>query len=160
MLNLESRLEKISEKEYVLPINIGELFALMGLKDVEEMFFEKLEEIIDRYFKEGKINYHTSINSAVRYNGTDFSFGIYGNNEKYSFWANKGLTSIISDTNDFQEVKKSFDLWNEGLTECSEDGCANIFDKNKPAGRLFAGMYCVDCWESKYEKIERLTNYN
>ena len=44
-----------------------------------------------------------------------------------------------------------------GIVECSD--CEKKIKINEIAGRYFAGIYCKDCWENKWQAIEAKETY-
>lgn len=82
------------------------------------------------------------------WNMTDFGIGkaIITNNREE---AEKNLN----------DVKKRMEIYTEGKIHCS--GCDNIEDYNHiKKHRWFAGIYCDNCWETKYKAIEAKENYS
>lgn len=46
----------------------------------------------------------------------------------------------------------------EGVVHCSD--CGREIKKSEIAGRYFAGIYCKDCWKSKWRETEAKETYN
>lgn len=53
--------------------------------------------------------------------------------------------------------KITLDYCNDKIV-CS--GCNKKINKKDIAGRIFAGIYCKDCWETKYKEEESKINYD
>jgi formamidopyrimidine-DNA glycosylase len=60
--------------------------------------------------------------------------------------------------NTFSGIKSRMDSWSEGFVRCS--GCGEKIERDKIAGRYFAGVYCQNCWDTKYKAIEAKETYN
>ena len=46
----------------------------------------------------------------------------------------------------------------KGVVKCSD--CKKTILENEIAGRYFAGIYCENCWNSKWKKIEEKDTYD
>lgn len=55
-------------------------------------------------------------------------------------------------------IEKVTDDYLRGVVKCSD--CKKTILENEIAGRYFAGIYCEDCWNSKWKKIEEKETYD
>ncbi len=118
-------------------------------------------------------------NGNIRFSniyGTEFSFMLSKHEHlttkktwyDLSVWDAYGSTSIISgivpenskERQAFIEKVIAFsEEFTKGKIHCSD--CGKIVNYNDVRGnRYFAGIYCDDCWNSKWKEIEAKENYN
>lgn len=107
--------------------------------------------------------------------GDEFQFGIYDGPLEYkrrryklSVWDRSGRTSVFSklipeDLKDRENfISNLFDItkdYTNGIIHCSDcDEIAKYTDVYKH--KYFTGIYCDNCWNSKWKAIEAKENYN
>lgn len=102
----------------------------------------------------------------ILYKDTKFSFGIYG--RVFDLWADGGATHLLSlsvkgseevpTPEEVREIINTIQDYCEGKICCSDCGRQICIDEI--AGKYFAGVYCKDCWESKWKAIEARETYD
>ena len=109
--------------------------------------------------------------------GDLFSFGIYitkvkGINKYWSlkFWNSSGQDAIIEVSQDFKSlydkisndnlklINDKLEQYSKGKIDCSE--CKTTINKIDIAGKYYAGVFCKNCWESKWKAIEAKESYD
>ena len=107
--------------------------------------------------------------SKIMYKNKLFTFSVFIQLNGYvdiMFWDIKGTTSIFNITakdlivtdKQVNEIQKRLENYCNNIVECSE--CHKELQIGKDiAGTYYAGVYCRDCWESKWKAIEARDNY-
>lgn len=146
----------------VLP---AEIFSEMRRGDVT---FNDLEQNLEEWLKWRNKTLQTNIGNNsqfLSYKGYSFSFSIYC--QEFCLWDEKGATSFGSyeikndepPTNEFIDwLNKKLQNYDKGIINCSD--CDKEMKRREIAGRYFAGVYCKDCWESKWRAVEATEDYN
>lgn len=87
-------------------------------------------------------------NIRIQYKGHTFAAGVYKHGREKTIWADKGATMCYGfDTySPIERVKHILDIYASGKYICQR--CGKIIDKNDSNSyeRIFAGIYCKDCW--------------
>lgn len=68
-----------------------------------------------------------------------------------------GMNSPIS-KECYDWLKDKISKYSQGIVECSD--CGKEIKKDEIAGRYFAGIYCSECWNSKWKYIEARETYD
>jgi hypothetical protein len=69
----------------------------------------------------------------------------------------KSINDTIS-ADCLKRIDKCLNDYMRGFINCSD--CKKQIKKSDIAGRYFAGVYCKDCWEGKWEATEAKETYN
>jgi hypothetical protein len=95
------------------------------------------------------------------------AFAMHINKSTLSLWNESGHVSLDTYTmtefgfaeGEFKRMIETMNDWTRGLAPCSE--CGEKIEYHKSQGRTyFAGIYCSNCWETKYKAIEASESYN
>ena len=107
--------------------------------------------------------------SKIMYKNTLFTFSVHIQSNGHvdvTFWDINGTTSVFNITSkdllvtdkQVNEIQKRLENYCNNIVECSE--CHKELQMGKDiAGTYYAGVYCRDCWESKWKAIEARDNY-
>lgn len=135
-----------------------------------EYFAQELENL--KKYIDDVTGYHWG-NGYFRFSniyGDEFAFQIYPMKFKpgsvdLSVWDAMGGTAIAhalivpgDPTNEIGRVIKTSEEFTQGIIHCS--GCQKPIEYAQvKKQRYFAGIYCDECWNSKYKAIEANENY-
>jgi len=88
-----------------------------------------------------------------------------------TLWDERGFTSVGCITQDvidketdrlsnesYKQLSSLTEKYTKGIITCSN--CGKEINRVEIAGRYFAGVYCTDCWETKYKAIEAKETYD
>ena len=76
-----------------------------------------------------------------------------------SNWTFQQLKDFLFEFVEFIKwIEKVTDDYLKGVVKCSD--CKKTILESEIAGRYFAGIYCEDCWNSKWKKIEEKETYD
>lgn len=140
-----------------------------------EMTFKELHDILDSYVKWRNEAFGRHCDNSEYYlvrENKRFAFlvAVNSRDNTFSLWDDfsQSLGSFKVDIN--KPPKDDFIEWIENITKgycenkihCSDCGKEIINDRCNGgiAGRFYAGCYCDDCWNGKWQAIEAKENYD
>ena len=96
----------------------------------------------------------------IQYKGHIFGAGVYEYSKEKVIWADNGATMCygFNTHSTLEDVKRILDIYADGKYICQR--CGKVIDKNDSNSyeRIFAGIYCKDCWTPQ-DAIEREEAY-
>lgn len=109
---------------------------------------------------------NTYLKPLIEHEGCLFRMGIF--RDSVRIWGSNGLIFLgkidVQDKNKppiWEEIHTLFGFMEDflnGKVHCSD--CGKLIKKKKIAGRFFTGVYCRDCWESKWREQANKETYN
>lgn len=133
----------------------------------EDIPFAKLETTLDKWIDLRNKFQHSNIGHGSQYlfyEDKFFTFSVY--EYEFCLWDEWGSTSLLNckidgkspPTKEF--VTQLFERLDDYINNiCCCSGCAVKLKKDEIAGRYYAGIYCKDCWDSKWRDIEAADDY-
>lgn len=135
-----------------------------------EVTFVELKEMLDSYVKWRNDTFGRHCNNDEYYlmrENKRFAFTVAINPQDNVFCLWDDFSQSLGSCK--VDIKKppsdGFIYWIENITKEYCDGdihcssCGQQIKQKEIAGRYFAGIYCKDCWESKYKDIEAKETY-
>lgn len=127
---------------------------------------DSIKSLLDKCKPEAdKFNYSSD---KLVYNNHEYAVGLCKSEHRINVWSDNGLSSLgevktkwpsedISDVT-IQSVASLISLHASGYICCN--GCNTLIKTSNVAGRIFAGVYCSDCWNRRYKAEEASINYD
>lgn len=88
----------------------------------------------------------------------------YNQDYEVCMWANNGSTSLLhrhytEEGSWHDDLDLAMSLFECGFVDCANCGRSIKYSENRDH-RYYAGIYCLECWETKYKKIAEEENYD
>lgn len=79
--------------------------------------------------------------------------------DELTLWSSTDEALVtIRDIKELNKAKAIIDAYTEGEIPCSK--CDAIIKRSEIAGKMYAGVYCKECWEGGMKQKEARENYD